>query len=97
MREYKVRVPFIGYSDVIIEIENEGDFDSDKELEEAAWEQASEMVYQEMRHVDCFETEERVQAVTNDRYAALIYKFDSTIEDITIGFEDDELEEENDE
>lgn len=92
MKTFQVKVPFIGYKMVEVEIENEEDFDSEAELEDAAWEQAEEQVYNDAQNSDFdrFEVEERVEAITNDRYGALIYKFDKEIEDITIGQEEEE-------
>ena len=96
MREFKVKIPFIGYSEVLVEIPNDHEFDNDKELEEAAWEDAENQVYSEssrMKNCDRFEILKHVEGSNDHRYRCVDVKFKYEIEDIT---EEDEEEEEDD-
>ena len=96
MREFKIKVPFIGYSEVVVEISNDHEFDNDKELEEVAWEDAENKVYYEscsLRNCERFEILRNVEGSNDYRYRCVDQKFKYEIEDITP--EDEEGEEDD--
>ncbi len=99
MREFKIKVPFIGYSEVIVTLTNDHEFDSEKEILDAVWEDAENAVYAEsnaLRSCERFETFKYVEAFNGGRYRTVDHKFAFEIEDVTEEY-DEEGEEDDSE
>lgn len=81
MRKFNVKVPFIGFDVVQVEIENDHDFESETELKECAEELAKDIVFDKrMCEFERLEFFKYVEGSNSHRYKDLI--FEGFIEEI---------------